>query len=59
MLTAKTGVETKAKLMELQTELIKAGCRARAVSPGKIIAELVQMEGAIEYLKKRFSQQSE
>ena len=52
-LTAETGTEAKARLMELQAELIKAGCGARSVSPGKIVAKLILMEGAVEYLKAR------
>ena len=55
-LTAETGTEAKVRLMEIQAELIKAGCGARSVSPGKIVAELLLMDGAIEYLKSTLCQ---
>lgn len=54
-LTAETGVDAKVRLIELQAELIKAGSGARSVSPGKIVAELLLMEGAVEYLKSRLA----
>lgn len=54
-LTAETGANAKVRLIELQAELIKAGCGARSVSPGKIVAELLLMDGAIEYLKSKLA----
>ena len=54
-LTVETGTDAKVRLMEMQAELIKAGCSARRVSPGKIVAELLLMQGAIEYLRTKLS----
>lgn len=52
-LTAEIGIEAKVRLMEMQAELVEAGCGARSVSPGKVVAELLLMDGAIEYLKTK------
>lgn len=52
-LTAEVGLEAKKRLLHLQAVLLDAGCSARSISPGKIVAELLTYEGAEEYLKMK------
>jgi hypothetical protein len=53
-ITVIIGTQAKTRLMELRAVLQGYGHGSRETDPGKILAKLIESEGALEYLREEY-----